>query len=91
MSLDAMPRSAGFVPLHATTGEAASVAEGYASGYSAGWSAGTRARTWATWAPQPDQVVFPQVRHCTARHMSRSSQATGVPASAASANSQKAS
>lgn len=43
MSLDAMPRSAGFVPLHATTGEAASVAEGYASGYSAGWSAGTRA------------------------------------------------
>src|SRR5690625_5153245 len=43
MSLDAMPRSTGFVPLHATTGEAASVAEGYASGYSAGWSAGTRA------------------------------------------------
>lgn len=43
MSLDAMPRPGGFVPLHATSGEAASVAEGYASGYSAGWSAGTRA------------------------------------------------
>src|SRR5699024_10859050 len=33
------------------------------------WSAGTEALTWSTCSPQPAQVVFPQLRHFTGRHM----------------------
>src|SRR5699024_1455218 len=32
-------------------------------------SAGTEALTWSTCSPQPAQVVFPQLRHFTGRHM----------------------
>lgn len=37
------------------------------------WSAGTAARTSSIWAPQPDQVVLPQVVQGVGTHMSFSS------------------
>jgi hypothetical protein len=33
------------------------------------WPAGTLRRTASTWEPHPAQVVLPQTRHWTARHM----------------------